>query len=245
MKKVVIISAAVGVISVVLMVGLIMGKLSNTNLAETDGPKLKPKVENKTEGEIEQVNKSDYVAAKMPDFKGDNESEVNEFTKNHDMKYEVGEIVSTPLYHLKNLVATQSIDPGENISKDDILKISLYGFDGHYDPTKEEDPCHDENGNLIKSDKPEENISLSKSYYQTKIYEAQCMDSAMESYSASDSILNEMWGELKNIVTPGEFEILRAGQRNWIEDKESASDIEIKSRMTIERCNYLLNTYYK
>ncbi|MEG2787272.1 MAG: hypothetical protein RR942_05570 [Romboutsia sp.] len=104
-----------------------------------------------------------------------------------------------------------------------------------------------ENGNLIKIDKnkSKEYICLNKSYYKTKIYEAQRMTAAMESYSAADTILNEMWGELKNIVTTGEFEILRVGQINWIKDKENISDMQIKSRMTIERCNYLLNTYYK
>lgn len=172
MKKVVIISATVAIIIIALVVVLTMEKPNNIYLDE-------------------EKNKTEYIGTKIHDFKEYNQSYIDEFIQNNDIKYD--------------------------------------------------------NGNLIKIDKnkSKEYIGLNKSYYQTKIYEAQRMTAAMESYSSADTILNEMWGELKNIVTTGEFEILRVGQINWIKDKENISDMQIKSRMTIERCNYLLNTYYK
>ncbi|CEO04747.1 PASTA domain [[Clostridium] sordellii] len=242
MRRVLIISAIVGIISIIFILGLILGKFSNTKVIKTDEKNIKSKIENRSK---ENIKSDDYEYIKIPDFKGSYKSDVNEFAKNNDIKYELGENVSTSKYQLKGLVASQSIKPGKKISKDEILKINLYNFDKNYNIIKESDTCYDIHSNLIQSKKLRKGETLNKSYYQSMIYDAQCVGTIEESYSIADTILNQMWKDLQISLSPGQFEALRESQRNWVQEKEKTEDMKIKTMMTIERCNYLLSTYYR
>lgn len=172
MKKLAIISIVGGVLSLALTIGFITIKLNNDNLfkvfeskvvsnyesKKTEEKKIKEiksenkKVENKKaenkpktkkiETKVNKVSKIEYTEGKVPDFIGYNQTEVYEFAKEHGIKYELGQAVATPLYKLKGTIAKQSIEPGKNMPKDETLEISIYIFDGHYEPSKEEDPCH-------------------------------------------------------------------------------------------------------
>lgn len=173
MQKLAIISIVGGVLSVALTIGFITIKLNNDNLfkvfeskvvsnyesKKTEEKKIKEnkseskKVENKPkakkiETKVNKVSKIEYTEGKVPDFIGYNQTEVYEFAKEHGIKYELGQAVATPLYNLKGTIAKQSIEPGKNMPKDETLEISIYIFDGHYEPSKEKDPCHDENNQL-------------------------------------------------------------------------------------------------
>lgn len=173
MKKLAIISVIVGVISMALTVAFFMMKLNNNDLANNNPPKKIYKIETqkteknkseqkkvkktdnvqKIEAKVKQANKIEYKNGKIPDFIGCKQIQVYEFAKEHGIKYELGKAIPTPVYNLKGTVAKQSIEPGKEIPKDETLKISIYIFDGHYNPVVGEDNYHDENGNLIKSSK--------------------------------------------------------------------------------------------
>ena len=173
MKKLAIISIIVGVISVTLTVAFFIMKLNNNELVTDNLPKKVCKIESKKtekkkseekkvkktddvqkiETKVKQANKIKYKNGKIPNFIGCNQIQVYEFAKEHGIKYELSQAVPTPVYNLKGTVAKQSIEAGKDIKKEETLKISIYIFDGHYNPVVGEDPCHDENGNLIKSSK--------------------------------------------------------------------------------------------
>ena len=238
MRRSLIISTIVVIISIVFIVDLIVGRFSNTKVIKTDGKNVKSKIENKSK---ENIKSDDYEYIQIPNFKGSYQSDVNEFAKNNDIKYELGETISTSKYQLKGLVASQSIKPGKKISKEEILKVNLYNFDKDYNITKESDTSY----NLIQNKKLRKGETLNKSYYQSIIYDAQCVGTVEESYRIADTILNQMWRDLKISLSQGQFEALRESQRNWVQEKEKTEDIKIKTMMTIERCNYLLSTYYR
>lgn len=169
MKKLAIISIVGGVFSLALTVGFIIIKLNNDNLfgnvekkimyiTESKRNESKEMKEDKTDSktksekiESKDNNKIVYIEGKVPNFKGYKQTEVYEFAKKHGVKYELGEAVLTPIYNLKGTIAKQSIEPGKSITKDNKIKISIYVFDGHYDPNNEEDKCHDEEGNFMKN----------------------------------------------------------------------------------------------
>lgn len=242
-KGLVIGSLVLIVVSISLTVGMFLGKLSNSGNKEEEEKERKPKVEKKEEStealeEPNDIKETEYLSVIMPDFVGNYVSYLADFVDQHGLTYEIEESISTSAYEARGLIANQSIEPGEKIEKDTVIKIGVYNFDEHYDPTKEADPCHDEYGNEIKT------TNLDKSKYQSEIYDAQCMYSVEESYSAGDYILNEMWKDLKQSLPNNEFEALRNEQREWIEIKDNKSDTKEKAIMTLERCQYLIDIYF-
>ena len=67
MRRVLIISAIVGIISIIFILGLILGKFSNTKVIKTDEKNIKSKIENRSK---ENIKSDDYEHVKIPDFKG-------------------------------------------------------------------------------------------------------------------------------------------------------------------------------
>ncbi|MFR3559009.1 MAG: PASTA domain-containing protein [Paraclostridium sordellii] len=153
MKKLLITSIAVVVISIVFTMGFLVMKLNNYNLFEIELPKKvfhfdkkekkhKPKEVKKEENKanVEKVvvkeksnNEIEYINGKVPDFKGHKQTEVYEFAQEHGVKYELGPAVITSDYNLKGTVAKQSVEPGKSMTKNETLKISIYIFDTNYD----------------------------------------------------------------------------------------------------------------
>ncbi|CEN86520.1 PASTA domain-containing protein [Paraclostridium sordellii] len=152
MKKLLITSIAVVFISIVFTMGFVVMKLNNYNLFEIELPKIafhfdkkekkdKPKEVKKEENKanVEKVvakeksnNEIEYINGKVPDFKGHKQTEVYEFAQEHGVKYELGPAVITSDYNLKGTVAKQSVEPGKSMTKNGILKISIYVFDTNY-----------------------------------------------------------------------------------------------------------------
>ncbi|CEN22089.1 PASTA domain-containing protein [Paraclostridium sordellii] len=153
MKKLLITSIAVVVISIVFTMGFLVMKLNNYNLFEIELPKKvfhfdkkekkhKPKEVKKEENKanVEKVvvkeksnNEIEHINGKVPDFKGHKQTEVYEFAQEHGLKYELGPAVITSDYNLKGTVAKQSVEPGKSMTKNETLKISIYIFDTNYD----------------------------------------------------------------------------------------------------------------
>lgn len=153
MKKLLITSIAVVVISIVFTMGFVVMKLNNYNLFEIELPKIvfhfdkkekkhKPKEVKKEESKanVEELlakeksnSEIEYINGKVPDFKGHKQTEVYEFAQEHGVKYELGPAVITSDYNLKGTVAKQSVEPGKSMTKNETLKISIYIFDTNYD----------------------------------------------------------------------------------------------------------------
>lgn len=76
--------------------------------------------------------------------------------------------------------------------------------------------------------------------YYTQTYE--------DEYWVWDGYLNEIWGELKAVLSDSEMEALRDKQRVWIKEKENLygdgnngyTDYQAVSAMTNERVIYLI-----
>jgi uncharacterized protein (DUF1015 family) len=69
-------------------------------------------------------------------------------------------------------------------------------------------------------------------------------DSIESEYSNVDALLNDIWGALKGMLSPGAMNEVLVSQREWIKSKDTA-DIYTKVSMTKDRCQYLLSTYLK
>lgn len=87
------------------------------------------------------------------------------------------------------------------------------------------------------------------------------MNQSYNNYDMWDKVLNDIYGELKNQLSASEMNELKTKQRQWIKDRDAASQKDLKEagggtwayaeearilhEMTRERCYFLVNNYMK
>ncbi|SDE14776.1 Protein of unknown function [Priestia aryabhattai B8W22] len=96
---------------------------------------------------------------------------------------------------------------------------------------------------------------------ETSQIDGERMNQSYRNYDKWDKVLNDIYSELKNQLSSSEMNDLKIKQRQWIKDRDAASQKDLKeagggtwayaeearilNEMTRERCYFLVNNYMK